>query len=236
LLRPKDLTALVPVSNRLLKDAATNPSIEQVIRADLAEVMALRADLAFLRGTGVGGEPTGIRNSSGLTPAPSLGSNGATASFDNLKDMVAAIRAQNAPFNRPGWIFHPRLLNTLEKMKDSSGRYLAEAELLTFDATGGGGTLLGYPFRTTTQIPVNISTGTSNDTTEIYLGSDWGECWVGEEQALIIEVSGEASYSIDGTTWNSAWQQQQHLFRAVWRHDIGLRRPQLFSVMTGVRP
>jgi HK97 family phage major capsid protein len=235
LLRPKDLTALVPISNRLLKDAASNPSIEQVIRSDLAEVMALRADLAFLRGTGVGAEPTGVRNSTGLTPAPSLGTNGATPTYDHFKDLVAAIRTQNALFERPGWIFHPRLLNTLEKLKDANGRYLAETELLTFDATGGGGTLLGYPFRTTTQIPVNITTGSSNDTTEVYFSTDWQECWIGEEQELVIEVSAEASYSVDGTTWNSAWQQQQHLFRSVWRHDVGLRRPQLFSVMTGVR-
>jgi HK97 family phage major capsid protein len=40
LLRPKELAALVPVSNRLLRDAADNPSVEQVIRQDLAEVLA----------------------------------------------------------------------------------------------------------------------------------------------------------------------------------------------------
>ena len=65
LLAPKALTALVPISNRLLRDA-DNPSVEEVIRRDLAEVLALRADLAFLRGTGLGGEPLGIRNKPGV--------------------------------------------------------------------------------------------------------------------------------------------------------------------------
>jgi HK97 family phage major capsid protein len=236
LLRPRDLAALVPVSNRLLRDAASNPSVERIIRDDLAEVIALRADLAFLRGTGAAGEPLGIRNTAGMTPAPNLGVNGGTPSYDSLKDVVAAIRAQNAPFDNPGWIFHPRLLNTLEKVKDASGRYLAETNLLTFDATGGGGTLLGYPFRTSSQIPINLTTGSSTDTTEVFYSSDWSEAWIGEEIALRLEVSGEASYSTDGTTWNSAFQQQQTLFRAVTCHDIGLRRPNLFSVMQGVRP
>jgi HK97 family phage major capsid protein len=205
------------------------------VRDDLAEVIALRADLAFLRGTGTANEPTGIRNTAGLTAAPNLGTNGATPTFDHLKDLVANIRAQNAPFAKPGWVFNPRLLNTLEKVKDTTGHYLAESDLLTF-ATGGGGTLLGYPFVTTTQIPINLTTGTSSDTSEIYFGSDWNELFIGENDALRIELSAEASYSVDGTTWNSAFQQNQTLFRAVTCHDVGLRRPQLFSVMTGVRP
>ena len=236
LLRPKELAALVPISNRLLRDAAQSPDVESVIRSDMSEVLALRADLAFLRGTGTGNEPLGIRNVVGLTPAPSLGSNGRTPTFDDLMDVVAAMRAQNAPFMRPGWIFHPRLLSTLEKVKDSTGRYLRDAGLLTFDELGGGGTLLGFRFWTTTQIPINVTTGTSTDTTEIYFSSDWEECWVGEEQSLEIEVSGEASYDSGGGVWVSAFQNRQHLFRAVTTHDIALRRPQFFSVMTGVRP
>jgi Phage capsid family/Phage integrase family len=52
LLRPKQLAALVPVSNRLLRDAAEAPDAEAVIREDLAEVLALAGDLAFLTGSG----------------------------------------------------------------------------------------------------------------------------------------------------------------------------------------
>ena len=59
LLQPKELAALVPVSNRLLRDAAETPQLEQVLRDDLAELMALRADLAFIQGTGTGAEPRG---------------------------------------------------------------------------------------------------------------------------------------------------------------------------------
>jgi len=97
--------------------------------------------------------------------------------------------------------------------------------------------LLGFPFRTSTQIPINLTTGSSTDTSEIYFSSDWQECWIGENEELRIEISGEAAYTTDGgTTWISAFQNRQHLFRATWSHDLGLRRPSLFSVMTGVRP
>jgi len=237
LLIPKELAALVPVSNRLLRDAAVSPSVEKVLREDLAEIMALRQDLAFIQGTGTGGEPLGIRNATGLTPAPSMGTNGRAPTFDDLKDVVASLRAQNAPFRNPGWIFHPRTISTLEKLKDTTGRYLADAGLLTFETTGGGGTLLNFPFVTTTQIPMNVTAGTSSDTSYIVFGSDWQEAWVGENELLTIEASLDASYSPDGgATWVSAWQNRQTLFRAVAAHDFALRRPQLFTVMTGVRP
>jgi HK97 family phage major capsid protein len=237
LLTPKELAALIPVSDRLLRDAADNPSVEDIVRLDLAEVLALRADLAFLRGTGTGGEPRGVRNSPALTPPPSMGTNGRQPTFDDLKEVVAGLRNVNAPFARPGWVFHPRTIGTLEKFKDADGHYLAETGLLTFDPTGGGGSLLNFPFRTTTQIPINLSVGSSSDCSEIYFSSDWQEAWIGEEDELRIAVSGEATYTTDGgATWQSAFQNRQHLFRATWVHDIGLRRPQLFTVMTGVRP
>jgi HK97 family phage major capsid protein len=227
------LGALVPVSDRLLRDAE-NPTVEEVIRRDLAEVLALRADLAFLRGTGSGGEPRGIRNVAGLTAAPSLGANGGPVEFDLLKDWVSSLREQNAPFNRPGWVFHPRTINGLEKLKDSTGHYLAESGLLSFDQTGVSGQLLNFPFRTTTQIPTNLSVGSNNDCSEIYFSSDWGELWVGEEDSFRIAVSDEATYWT-GTAFVSAFQARQHLFRATVVHDLGLRRPALFSVLEGVR-
>lgn len=138
LLRPKRLSALVPVSNRLLRDAADSPDADAVIRQDLAEIMALRADRAFLLGDGPDPEPIGIFNTPGLTPGPDLGTNGSAPDYDTLKETAALLRAENAPFNKPGWIFNPRTLATFDQLKDSTGRYLSDTGLLSFDSTGGG--------------------------------------------------------------------------------------------------
>jgi hypothetical protein len=52
------------------------------------------------------------------------------------------------------------------------------------------------------------------------------ETIVGENMSLEIDVSSEASYTPDGgTTWISAFQNAQTLFRAIMRHDITHRRP-----------
>jgi len=234
LLRPRDLTAMVPVSDRLLRDADDTPDIEDIVRQDLAEVVALRADASFLRGTGTGNEPTGVRNVAGVNVS-GLGPNGAAPDYSDLMDVVALHREANAPFSSPGWMFNGRLLSTLEKLRDSSGRFLKEAGLLEFDQTGNTGRLLGFPFRVSGQTPTNLTQGTSNDTTEVFFSPGWSEAWVGQEHELTIEASNVAPY-FDGTAWQSAWQNRQHVFRTVWTVDFGLRRPSLFSTLVGVRP
>jgi HK97 family phage major capsid protein len=237
LVAPKELVGFVPISNRLLRDT-DDPGADDLIRRDLVEVLSLRADLAFIRGTGVGQEPRGIRNVSGVNVVELGTGNGAQATFDDLLELVGAARTANAPMGKPGWILHPNILSSLERYKSSDGHYLARGtDLLRTDPAGTGGFLLGFPFRTSTQIPANITMGTSSDTSEVYFSSDWDEAIIGEEDALRIDVSSEANYSPDGgTTWISAFQNRQSIFRATWCHDVGLRRPGLFWVVTGIRP
>jgi HK97 family phage major capsid protein len=238
LLKPKELGVLVPVSNRLLRDARVNPSLEATLESDMADALGFRGDFAFLEGLGVGNEPLGIRNITGKTPSPNLGANGASLTYDHILDLVAVLRnVPGAQFGRPGFIFHPRTLSTLEKLKDGEDRYLSDAGLLTKNASGTGGTLVGYPFQTTTYIPTDVEVGTSDDCSYIVFASDWNECWIGENQQLTIEASGDAMYSADGgVTQISAFQNRQTVYRAVTAHDIALRRPEFFSVMEGVRP
>jgi HK97 family phage major capsid protein len=240
-LSPKELSALVPMSNRVLRDASSNPSIAEAVTEDLAAVIALGLDAGFLAGTGSEPQPRGILNVSDTTAGPDLGTDGASITFDELKAIPAKLRALNAPFMSPGWVFNARLLETLELLKDADGRYLAETDLLSFDATGGGGTLLGFPFVTTSQLPTTETRGSSTDASTIVFGSDWStECWLGVNQAFTLDLSNEASYGVPdgdgGTTWVSAYQNKQTLFRANAAYDIGLRRPGLFVVTRGVRP
>jgi HK97 family phage major capsid protein len=236
LLRPKMLAALTPVSQRLLRDAEANPSVEEALKRDLAEVLALRFDLAAIQGGG-GTEPTGLRTFPGTTAGPSLGTNGRPITYDDLIDMVASLRALNAPFQNPSWLFNGRLIQSLQKLKDASGRYLADSGLLTFERTGGNGTLMGFPFVTSGQIPVNVTTGSSTDTTYVLFGSDWQELWIAENDTMRIETSNEASYldNADGL-WKSAFQNSQTLFKITYVADVAPRRPSLWTVTSGVRP
>jgi HK97 family phage major capsid protein len=235
-LKPIELAALVPVSNRLLRDAQTNPTLEEALRGDMADALSGRQDLAFLQGVGGGTEPLGIRNHTGLTDAPDLGPDGGQPTLAQLKRFVHNVRARNAPFTRPGWIFAPAFLAYLDTLTDADGRPLLDSGLLSYDATGGGGRLLGYPFVTTSRIPTTLEVGDSDDCTYVVFGSDWQEAWVGQNLDLTLEASTTATYSPDGgTTHISAYQSRQTVFRALSAHDFALRRPEYFSVWEGVK-
>lgn len=245
LLTPKNLTGLVPVSNYLLNDEQVGGGAEDIVRSDLVVVMALREDLAFLRGDGSGGSPTGFRFMAGISldPLGASPANGFQPTLGQLRRMIAVFRTQNAVNIRPVWFFNPGFLTYLEGLTDTLGRFLVDTTLLTYNtnaALGGdagnimSGTFLGIPFFATNQLPANLTQGSASNSTEVYL-VNMAETIVGINQELEIDMSSEASYTPDGgTTWINAFQNNQTLFRAVIRHDIAHRRAQQVLVQRGV--
>lgn len=235
LLTPKDLTGLVAVSNNLLNDS---PEADQLVRSDLAEVMGLREDLAFLQGTNAGGaEPLGMRNFVGRTQNPlgTLGSgDGELLTLAQVRRFRAKTRTLNAQNPTWVWFFAPEFITHLETLTDPDGRFLADTNILKVNPDGLSGTLDGVPFFSTTTIPSNLTYGASSNATYVIL-ANIKEVVVGQNQDLIIDVSNEATYTTDGgTTWRSAFQERQTLFRASMRHDIAPRRPNQVLVQEGV--
>jgi HK97 family phage major capsid protein len=232
LLTPKNLTGLVPVSNYLLNDA---PQAEAFVRADLTEVLALREDLAFLRGTGTGGEPTGFRNMASITLNPiTVPGNGFQITLGQTRRIKAVYRALNARAVRLAWFFNPAVITYLETLVDTQGRFLADANILQINDDQMSGVYDGVPFFATNQLPANQTQGASTNATEMYL-VNMAETIVGENMSLEIDVSSEASYTPDGgTTWISSFQNAQTLFRAIMRHDITHRRPSQVVVQAGI--
>lgn len=235
LLTPKDLTGLVAVSNDLLNDS---PSADTLVRQDLAEVMGLREDLAFLQGTNAGGaEPLGLRNFVGRTQNPlgTLGGgNGALVDLAEMRRFRAKTRTLNAQNPTWVWFFAPEFITHLETLTDPDGRFLADTNLLKINPDGLSGTFDGVPFFSSTTIPANLTYGSASNATYVML-VNIKEVVIGENQDLIIDVSSEATYTTDGgTTWRSAFQERQTLFRASMRHDIAPRRPNQVLVQEGV--
>jgi len=92
---------------------------------------------------------------------------------------------------------------------------------------------LGYPFAVTNAISNAQTYGTSNNTSTIIFASDWSELFVGDWQLFGMDSSQEASYTPDGTTWISAYQSQQTVFRATLWADMAIRRPAAFVLASG---
>jgi HK97 family phage major capsid protein len=212
----KLLAAMVKVSNQLLADAS--PSAEAAIRRDIAKVISLAEDNAFIAGTGTSNQPTGIINTTGVNEI-TLGANGATPAFDDIYDALYQVESNNGLAS--SWIMHPRTKNTLMKIKDSNEQFIYNVAPSVKEPDS----LVGLPVFLTTQIPTNLTVGTSNDCTYIIVGQ-FDEAIIGERAGL------EFSTDQSGT----AFEYYQTWIRAISRLDFGLRTPEAFCKVTGVRP
>ncbi len=216
----KKLAALVPISNDLLR--FQSPEADAIIRDDVARAMAQAEDLAFLRGNGTAFSPKGLRY--WVQAANTTGTAGTSLAnmITDLNFAVLALENANIMFVRPVWFLSPRTKQALMTVQNSNGFYVFRAEMLT-------GKLWGFPFKTTTQIPTNLGSGSDS---EIYL-TDMIHAVIGESKSLIIDASSEAAY-YDGTTVQAAFSLDQTVVRAIAEHDFVLRHDFATAVVTGV--
>lgn len=216
----KKLTGLIPVSNSLMRFTA---DMAALVRDELVQVMALREDLAFIRGDGASNTPTGIRS---WTPAGNIltaVANSFAAVDVALRTLVARVADANVPMLRSGWVMRAGTREFLASLRDALGN-------LAYPSISASGTLFGYPIYTTSQIPNNLGAGTNQ--TEVYFG-DFNEVMIGDASTLAIGVSTEAAYQ-EGGVWRSAFQNDETLMRAISEHDLAPARAAGLAYLTGV--
>lgn len=222
-LTAKKLAALLPLSNDWIRRASTGSDAS--VRDDLVGALAQRGDGAFIRGLGGQYSPKGLRYQA--INANVIAANG-TVNLANVTTdigkLVLALANANVQFLRPGWIMAPRTWNYLMTVRDANGNFAFRDELLQ-------GRLWGWPFKWTTQVPVNLGGGT--DESELYL-ADFSDVVVGETEQLMIDTSTEAAY-FDGANLQSAFSRDQTVIRGIIEHDLGIRQDACVAVLTGVK-
>ena len=259
----KKLTALVPVTNDMMRYA--DPAADAFVRDDLVKVIALREDLAFITGDGTANSPRGwlsfangwalanggtagnwltTANSTAAVDGPAgnplTGNNGgnfitSTLTFNlatvatELGGMVQKLDSANIEDDKRVWFMNPRSKNYLYNVQNSLGVYVYRDEMNL-------GKLLGYPFKTTTQIPTNIwdTTGTNKDCSFVFL-VEMTEDMILDSMSLELAVTREGSYIDSSGTTVSAFQNDQTLIRAIAEHDHQMRHDSAVAVAQFVR-
>jgi HK97 family phage major capsid protein len=254
----KKLKALVPVCNDLMR--FSDPSVDALVRDDLVKVLALRQDLGFLFGDGTQDSPRGLMslanifaatagiNGTGvggvagnwLTNANSteaVGGNFITSNEtytlntinNELFGLCAKLDTANVPANRRCWIFHPRTEAALKSAMSSLGTYVWRDQMEK-------GTLLGYPYVTSTQIPINIwdVTGTNQDCSYVLL-VEMSEALLFESLSLELAISHEAVYFDSTGATQSAFTNDETVISAIMEHDFLLRYNAAVAVAQFVR-
>lgn len=217
----KRLTALVPITNQLIRRSSMN--VQMMIRDDLLEGVGVKEDQQFLRGGGSATAPTGLRNliAEGNVISANATVNLANVTNDLVKLRLAVLNA-NTPMTQAGYIMSPRSLLFLENLRDGTGNKV-------FPEVGEG--RLGiYPIGVTTSVPDNLGAGTNES--EIYFG-DFAQFMIGDTERVAIAASDVAAYD-DGGTIRAAFSNDETVVRLIAEHDTQVRYDTAFAVLTGV--
>ncbi len=215
----REIAALVPISNKLLRNSSQN--VDMVVRDDLALGFAQAEDQAFLRSNGVGPAPKGIRYLAGTTAAQS-GTTIAAIDADSRK-LINGLATHDIPMINVRWVMNPRVFGYLQDLRDANSNPVYAGLQLAQP------TFKGYPVEQTNNVPINLGSGSDS---EIYL-VDFNEAVIADTFQVRIDASESASYKVGGTLV-SAYSRNQTVIRAVAAHDFGLRRVLAAAVLTGV--
>ena len=223
-LSAKKLTALIPMSNDLLR--STNFDNDVIVGQDVTKQMALGIDWGAFLGTGGEFQPLGLLHNKGVLniDVTSLDAeyakNGVlTAMFPNY--LVASVLKNNVFADGLGFVFNTSVEQFFKSLRDNVGGFIFAEEM------NKQGTLVGYPYRTT-----NLLETTGGKTCIVF--GNWNDLVIGEQGALEIETSREGSWTDDAGNLISAFENDQTLIRAINHVDTGLRHDESFAVATKV--
>jgi HK97 family phage major capsid protein len=115
ILTAKKAMAFTRVNNELFRFAGIN--VEQFVRNDLAQVLALLFDKAGMEGVGSNKSPKGLIQYANITNfiASVTGANGNTLSPQDIYLMTAAVFGKNAKFT--SWVLRPELWGLLQSKR-----------------------------------------------------------------------------------------------------------------------
>jgi HK97 family phage major capsid protein len=256
----KKLTALVPVSNDMMRYA--DPAIDAFVRDDLVAVMALTEDFNFIMSDGTQDTPRGyisFANAHVIANAGTLGVWSATAASVFAVNGVDPINATGGNFitstanytlatvaaELGGAVNRLDQSNVPEDkrvwfMNPRSWNYLNNVQnslgVYVYRDELTKGTLIGYPVKKSTQIRTNFwdTSSTNKDLSFVFL-VEMTEDMILDSMALELAVSRDASYvAADGST-RSTFQNDETLIRAIAEHDHQMRHQASVACIQGVR-
>ena len=208
---PRSLSFYFRTTREWLADAF---GADAVLNTIIAQPFARELDRAALRGTGTAPQPRGILNTPNVLSVTN-GANGASLAstrYANFFTGVQQILENNGPMPTAA-IMSPRSRVVLGGLADTTGQPLQVPSLLS-----------GLQMLVTSQVPNNLTVGTSTDNSEIYLG-DFSRLVYAMRENVSIQPLREA-FATSG----------QVAFLAHARVDIAVLYPRAFAVVTGVRP
>jgi HK97 family phage major capsid protein len=219
----KKYMCLVPISNDLRRNSSIET--ERVVRDDMVTTAANDEDTAFLKGSGLLGQPKGIYN---WIPAAGKANQTGTALADLRTDIRKAknrLDTNNVPNNNRAWFMHSRAMNYIGwDLVDGNGNFAFPSM-----QTAGSASLGGDRVYRDNNISITLS-GTQSE--HYYV--EMSECFIGDSMELEIEIIENAVYADASGTLRSGVSRDESAIRLIRKVDFGMRHTESAFVIEAV--
>jgi HK97 family phage major capsid protein len=224
-LTPKMVAALVKSSQRLL--AMGEPSVELMIRQDMAIALALAIDEKVFQGDGTNDTPVGILNTPNIN-SYAVGADGDETNYDLLLALEGMLEDENALRGATAYAGNPKVFRKLKKQKIAqfSGQTDGMPIFAPIVSDAMLASSLGHQIGKSTQILANLTKGTGTALSRLFFGN-FNELLIAQWGGLMLDASNTAGDSTGG-----AFSSNQTWFKAVMEVDCALRHPKSFAVAT----
>lgn len=216
-LTPKTVGAFTDFSRRMLKQST--PDIESIVRADLAALIAVEVDRVAIAGTGASNQPTGILGTSGLASV-AIGTNGGPITWTHILQLEEALATANADTGAMAYLTNNKVRRALKGSTKVSGD--AGAGFIWSDEArdaDGFGTLNGYKAAASSNVPSDLTKGTSSGVCSAMIFGNFEDLLIGQWGALDVFVDQSVNATSGGTR-----------VIALLDLDIAVRRAASFAV------
>jgi len=213
-LSPHSVAAYTDLSRRLL--IQSSPSMEQLVKSDLANILATAVDLAALHGSGAGAEPTGIASTSGIGSVAG-GTNGLAPVYSHILSLETEIAQDNADTGNLAYVTNSKVRGKLKQAFTNST--YGEIPLWTA-GNDGEGRLNGYRAFSTNQVSSTLTKGSSSGVCSAIFFGNWADLIIGTWSGIDI-LADPYSLSTTGALRITAF----------YDIDLGCRHPESFSAM-----
>lgn len=219
----KKLSALVPLTEELLND--NNVNLDAFIFQIVAEAFGREEDRVVFAGKTANSDAfNGIL---GATNVNAVSMAGATLDW---KDIVSLIMTLKTPYRRAGrarFVLSTAALQKVMQLRDDQNRpiWIAPQTVGTIEGPVPG-TIFGYPYEETDQIPTNLGSGAQS---AIEFGPFGDHLWLSDRGTYEVKASDSASDANGGA--GSAFLQDEIWYKFRRRQDITVAQPEAFAYM-----
>lgn len=176
---PKTVGAYVDFSRKLTLQSSI--AVEQMVRMDLIDQLAVAMDVAGLAGAGTGSEPSGILTSTSVGTA-TAGTNAGAPTWQLMVDLETAVANGNADVGSLSYFVNSKTRGKLKTVTKST------SAVAGFIWENGAAPINGYQAFVTNQLPSNLTKGTSTAICSAAIFGNFADLVIGQWGGLDLMV------------------------------------------------